>query len=53
MRRPKAVFFAEELEGQDSPVLAVLKHYRSPLTREEFLSLHFMGESPQVRLRRQ
>ena len=37
--------FAED--NQDSPILAVMKYYKSPLTREEFLSLHFMGEIPE------
>ena len=44
MRKPKAVTFAEELEGQDSPVLAVLRHYGSPLTREEYLAVSYLGE---------
>ena len=44
MRKPKAVIFAEELEGQDSPVLAVLKHYGSPVTREEYLAVSYLGE---------
>ena len=44
MRTPKAVTFAEELEGQDSPVLAVLKYYGSPLTREEYLAVSYLGE---------
>ena len=43
--------FAEDSEdaedNQDSPILAVMKYYKSPLTREEFLSLHFMGEIPE------
>ncbi len=43
MRKPKAVIFADELEGQDSPVLAVLKHYGSPLTREEYLAVCYLG----------
>jgi hypothetical protein len=44
MRKPKAVIFAEELEGQDSPLLAVLKHYGAPLSREEFIGLNYLGE---------
>ena len=44
MRKTKAVTFAEELEGQDSPVLAVLKHYGSPLTREEYLAVSYLSE---------
>jgi hypothetical protein len=48
MTKRKAVMWADELECQDSPVLAVLKYYGSPLTREEFLSLHFMGEIPEL-----
>jgi len=44
MRKPKAVTFAEEPEGQDSPVLAVLKHYGSPLIREEYLAVSYLGE---------
>lgn len=40
--------FAEDTEhAEGSPVLAVLKYYKSPLTREDFLSLHFMGEIPE------
>ena len=39
----------EEGEGaEDSNLLAVMKYYKSPLTREEFLSLHFMGEIPEL-----
>ena len=48
MKKPRAVRFTDELEGQDSPVLSVLKYYGSPLTREEFLSLHYMGEIPEL-----
>ena len=44
MKKPKAVRFTDELEGQDSPVLAVLKHYGSPLTREEYLAVCYLGE---------
>ena len=44
MKKPKAVRFTDELEGQDSPVLAVLKHYGSPLTREEYLNVCYLGE---------
>jgi hypothetical protein len=44
MRKPKAVTFADELECQDSPVLAVLKHYGSPLTRDEYLAVSYLGE---------
>ena len=44
MTKRKAVTFAEELEGQDSPVLAVLKYYGSPLTREEYLAVSYLGE---------
>jgi hypothetical protein len=44
MRKPKSVTFADELEGQDSPVLAVLKHYGSPLIREEYLAVSYLGE---------
>ena len=43
MRKPKAVIFADELEGQDSPVLAVLKYYGSPLTREEYIAVCYLG----------
>jgi hypothetical protein len=44
MKKPKAVRFTEELEGQDSPVLAVLKHYGAPLTRDEYLAVSYLGE---------
>lgn len=40
----RAVTSTDELEGQDSPVLAVLRHYGSPLTREEFLIVSYLGE---------
>ena len=43
MRKLKAVTFADELEGQDSPILAVLKHYGVPLTRDEFIGLSYLG----------
>ncbi len=44
MKKPKAVRFRDELEGQDSPVLAVMKYYGSPLTREEYLAVAYLGE---------
>jgi hypothetical protein len=44
MKKSKAVTFVEEMEGQDSPVLAVLKYYGSPLTREEYLAVSYLGE---------
>jgi hypothetical protein len=44
MKKPKAVRFTDEMEGQDSPVLAVLKHYGSPLTRDEYLAVSYLGE---------
>jgi hypothetical protein len=43
MRKRRAITFADELECQDSPVLAVLKHYGSPLTREEYLAVSYLG----------
>ena len=48
MRNPKVGTFADELEGQDSPVLAVLKYYGSPLTRDEYLAVFYMGDVPDV-----
>ena len=44
MTKRHAVIFADELECQDSPVLAVLKHYGSPLTRDEYLAVCYLGE---------
>ena len=44
MTRRRAIRFVEEMEGQDSPVLAVLKYYGSPLTREEYLTVSYLGE---------
>jgi hypothetical protein len=35
-------------ESHDSPVLAVLKNYGSPETRDEFLSLFYIGDVPDV-----
>jgi hypothetical protein len=43
-RRRRAIISTDELESQDSPVLAVLKHYGSPLTREEYLAVSYLGE---------
>ena len=43
-RQRKAVMLVDELESQDSPVLAVLKYYGSPLTREEYLAVSYLGE---------
>ena len=44
--------FGEDAEdaqtAPDSPILAVMKYYESPLTRQEFFSLHFMGEIPEL-----
>jgi hypothetical protein len=39
----RKTMFADELESQDSPVLAVLKHYGSPLTRAEYLAVSYLG----------
>ncbi len=44
MTKRKSVMWADELECQDSPVLAVLKHYGSPLTRDEYLAVSYLGE---------
>jgi hypothetical protein len=35
-------------ENHDSATLAVLRHYGSPETRDEFLSLFYMGNVPDV-----
>jgi len=43
MTKRKAVMSADELEFQDSPVLAVMKHYGSPLTRDEYLAVCYFG----------
>ena len=43
MKKPKAVRFTDELEGQDSPVLAVMKYYGSPLTRDEYVAVAYLG----------
>jgi hypothetical protein len=32
-----------ELECQDSPVLAVMKYYGSPPTRDEYLAVSYLG----------
>jgi hypothetical protein len=34
-------------ETHDSPILAVLQHYGSLETRDEFLSLFYMGDVPE------
>jgi len=36
---------ADEFEYQDSPVLAVLKYYGSPLTRDEYLAVSYLGKA--------
>ena len=43
MTKRKAVMSVDELECQDSPVLAVLKYYGSPLTRDEYLAVSYLG----------
>lgn len=43
-QKRRAILSTEALEGQDSPVLAVLKYYGSPLTREEYLAVSYLGE---------
>jgi hypothetical protein len=47
-RRP--AMSVEEMEGQDSPVLAVLKHYGGDLTRGNYVEVHTFGtgDSDQV-----
>jgi hypothetical protein len=44
MRKLKALRFVEEVDDQDSPVLAVLNHHGSPLNREEYLAVCYLGE---------
>jgi hypothetical protein len=39
----RKTMFADELESQDSPMLAVLKHYGSPLNRDEYLAVSYLG----------
>jgi hypothetical protein len=38
------VLFAEELAGQDSPVLAVMEYYDAEMTREEYVKTNYLGE---------
>jgi hypothetical protein len=38
------LMFADEFECQDSPVLAVLKYYGSPLTRDEYVAVSYLGK---------
>jgi hypothetical protein len=40
----RKTMFADELECQHSPVLAVLKYYGSPLTRDEYLAVSYFGK---------
>jgi hypothetical protein len=44
MKKPNAVSFVEEMEGQDSPCLTAMKYYGVPLTREEFICFSYLGE---------
>lgn len=44
MTKHRAIMWADELECQDSPVLAVLKYYGAPLTRDEYLAVCYLGE---------
>jgi hypothetical protein len=48
MARKRRPVFAEELEGQDSVLLAAMEYYDTPNNREEFLSLHYMGHVPEM-----
>jgi hypothetical protein len=43
MKKRKPMF-AGELECQHSPVLTVLKYYGSPLTRDEYLAVSYLGK---------
>jgi hypothetical protein len=42
--KKRDLMFADELESQDSPVLAVMKYYGSPLTRDEYLAVSYLGK---------
>lgn len=44
MKKPKAVTFVEEMDGQDSPCLTAMKYYGVPLTRDEYIGFCYMGE---------
>lgn len=37
---------AEELDGQDSPVLAAMDYYDAEMTREEYIATNYVGEGP-------
>ena len=43
MKKERRVISVEEMEGQDSPVLAVLKHYGDDLTRGNYVEVHTLG----------
>jgi hypothetical protein len=42
--KKRDLMITDALEGQDSPVLAVLKYYGSPLTRDEYLAVSYLGK---------
>jgi hypothetical protein len=44
MKKPRAVVFVEEMDGQDSPCLTAMKYYGVPLTRDEYIGFCYMGE---------
>jgi hypothetical protein len=50
MKKERRVMSVDDLEGQDSPVLAVLKHYGDDLTRGNYVEVHTLGtgDSDQV-----
>jgi hypothetical protein len=48
MARKRRPVFAEELEGQDSALLAAMEYYDTPNNREEFLNLHYAGDVPET-----
>ena len=44
MTRRKTVMFADELDGQDSPVLAAMEYYEADLDRNEYVLTCYLGE---------
>ena len=44
LRTRKRVVCREELDGQDSPVLALREYYAAEITRDEYIKTNYLGE---------
>jgi len=43
MKCRRAVMSVDDFEGQDSPLLTVMKHYGDPMTRDYYIAVAYLG----------